>query len=187
MAMIESSLSLTADMPGLPPFIQENHGAPSAMLERFNFWSPDRFGDDHHDYIAGGRHFRTALAFSHQNHMVDLLMHIVSHMCQVGVGAIEEGFIAALSEKATYGGVPEALPDSFIKIYQDLLQASAADIRQGEIKARAMLNTARQDQSSESIRKALVAVVNGDISRLGHGTITFLHTVCRAAYLGAAN
>ncbi len=182
-----ASLPLAPGAPDLPPFIQEVYGASPAMLDRFNFWSPNRLGDDGHDYAAGVRHFQTALTFAHANKMADLLMHIVSHMCQVGVGAIERGFLDSMAAKAACGAVPAPLPDHFIQIYQDLLSAPAEAVRAGEGEAGAFLQLARDTQSPAIVGRLVVDIVNRDNSRFGFGTIAFLHTICRAAYCGAAN
>src|SRR4051794_13136140 len=107
-----ATMSILSELPAqieLPTFIHERPGSwvdADNPFGRFDFWVPERLGDNGRDYAAGRRHFFTAVAFARFVKHASFLASIVGGMCKVGCGPIELGFIEELSCKATYGRLP---------------------------------------------------------------------------------
>jgi hypothetical protein len=126
----------------------------------------------------------SALRFSREINNPHLLANIVGGMCDVGCGPIEMGFIDLLATKATYGRLAPAISSTMAKTVIQLCGHSEDELRFGEEEAREFLVAARECQCPEVIQGLMVDVVN---RQYGYGALTFMWTVCGAAYLGAAN
>lgn len=169
----------------VPSFIHLDSTSDSANpYVRLKFWCPARLDDGPNDYTAGRNHFLTALAYSRSIYNSHLLANIVGGMCDVGCGPIEMGFIDLLSTKATYGRLAPAISSTMAATVVQLCGHSEEELRFGEEEARENLAAARDCQCPEVIRDLMVDVVN---RQYGYGALTFMWTVCGAAYLGAAN
>lgn len=171
--------------PEVPSFVHEIPGSVAGNpYERFNFWVPERIGEAGRDYATGQRHFETALAFARLGRASNFIASIVGGMCDVGCGPIERGFIDLLSSKATYGRVPDPVSEAMAGHVTRLCGHSEKEVRFGETEATEYLKIARECQCPDVIRDFMIDIVNREF---GYGSLTFMWTVCGAAYLGAAN
>lgn len=179
--MIRDASPLFIDRdPATPSFVREIPSVPSHLVEKFNFWAPERSGCPELDYLAGRRHFESALAFAHCHGSPSFIANVVGCMCNVGCGPMESGFIDALSCKAIYGRAPDPLSQDAVR----QLGFSEGEFRADECEAREIMEIARFYRRPDIIGELVRAAVNRE---LGNGILPFLWTVCAAAYLGAAN
>jgi hypothetical protein len=171
----------TASLPAMPAFIMAavDGGAP-----RFNFWMPQYSGDEQQDFVIGQAHFTTAIEFAQASRFQDLLGMIVGGMIDSGAGPMERGFVRCLAEKATYGRVPAPEDNSSAQAALVATDRTMEELRHGEREAREYLDLARELRSPGIIEWIMVDIVNGDMK---YGALTFLWTVCRAAYAGCEN
>jgi hypothetical protein len=170
--------------PDIPTLIQEVPGNATASnpFERFNFWGPERSGNKANDYATGQRHFQTALAFARANQSNNFLANIVGAMCNVGAGPMELGFLDLLSCKATYARLPDPISRAMADNVIGLCGISEEEIRAGESEACECLQFARECRCPEFIQNLMVEVINREMP---YGSLTFMWTVCGAAYTGA--
>lgn len=173
--------------PEVPSFIHEipgMQGKTTNPFELFNFWAPDRLGDEDCDYATGRRHFMTAIAYARASHSENFLANIVSGMCNSGAGPMERGFLEMLASKATYGSIPPPISEEMAAALRSACGKDDDEIRHGEAEARTFLDIARDCQCPEMIFDCLVAIVNREMS---YGALTFMWAVCWAAYAGSFN
>ncbi|MVT52526.1 hypothetical protein GPL17_18765 [Bradyrhizobium yuanmingense] len=164
-----------------PSFVRFSADEPKGKL---NFWDPDRSGPDKDAYSAGFDHFRAALAFAHASHAEMFLPHVVKWISFAGCGDMERGFIDALAAAAAVGRRPPILRDAVIDLTEAATGISAEELRYGESEAIEYLELAQACRSPDLVASLLVDIAN---YQFGHGALTFMTTVCRAAYAGGAN
>lgn len=167
--------------PDVPSFIREADPAPKAV--QYNFWAPERVGDDVTDYATGQRHFATAVTYSRANSAPNTLAYVVGAMCGEPIGPIESGFLDMVAAKATVGRTPAPLTDAMLQHTLATCAVTLDDMRQGEEDARMYLDIARADDMSILIRTCLDDIVS---RQFGPGALTAMWTICGAAYLGTA-
>lgn len=171
----------TASLPAMPAFIT---ATVEGGTHRFNFWTPQYSQDEQQDFATGQAHFTTAIEFIHASQSHNLLAMIVGSMIDAGAGPMERGFLRCLAEKATYGRVPAPEDDASAEEALGTTGRTIEEFRHGEQEAREYLDLARELQSPSIIELSLVDIVNGETT---YGAITFIWTICRAAYAGCAN
>jgi hypothetical protein len=174
-------------LPGFPSFVRLNpEFSREALnpLEQFKFWEPERSGYPERDYATGREHFETASAFARSIQSNSFLANVVGGMCGRRPGPMEDGFIDALSCKATYGRIPDPISPTMIEHTVHLCGQTADELRFGEGEAREYLHVARVNRCPDVIAGLLITAINQEMPR---GALSFLWTVCGAAYLGATN
>ena len=183
-------MNLFDDAPfGLPSFIQEMPAAnrSSGPFGQFVFWSPDRTDDEVLDHALGRQHFDTALTFAHAIQSNTFLAFVFGGICRTGpntVGAMERGFVDALSVKATYGCLPDRITGNEALELLSACGTTEDEVRFGEVEARDYLTLARETQCPEVVSALMESIVYREMER---GSLSFMWTVCGAAYLGAMN
>ena len=170
-----------AETAALPAFI-----TPTADggTRRFNFWTPQYSWDEQRDFSTGQTHFTTTIEFARAGRAQDLLAMIVGGMIDAGAGPMERGFLRCLAEKATYGRVPAPVDDVMAEAAFGTTGRTMEEFRHGEQEAREYLDLARELRSPDIIEWIMADIVNGEIT---YGALTFIWTVCRAAYAGCEN
>ena len=173
-----------ANAPAFVRPIPERHSEASNPLMLFNWWEPERTGDDERDYVAGAQHCLTAIAFSRAGGNDHVIANVIRAMYGRAVGPIEMGFIDKLATLATYGRVPAPLDDSMIAGTIRLCGRSEEEMRFGESEAKEYLDLALSLQCPAIVRDLILNAVNLE---MGYGALTFVWTVCGAAIMGSLN
>lgn len=174
--------------PETPEFIKlfpEMQGHTGNPCELFDFWSPERTGDDALDFQRGQQHCHHAIAFARSiGGGGNVVSNIVGGMYRHGAGPMERGFLETLSSRATYGNLPPLIDSEALEATTQLSGLREAELRYGEQEAREYLLIARDVQFSGLIHGLMVGAVNLE---MGYGASTFIWTVCGAAVIGSLN
>lgn len=171
---------------GLPSFVRQRPEPfqSDGLFGQFVFWQPNKTGNDALDHALGRQHLDSALGFARATHSNTFLAFVFGGICQAGPGAMESGFIQALSTKATYGHLPSIITtDEAIELF-NATGTTEDEVSFGETEARDYLILARETQCPEVIAALMESIVRCEMR---HGSLSFFWTVCGAAYLGGVN